>query len=289
MHLLKMIGVALAAIAVPSASFADTRGKVLVLLSSQTTLALKDGRRAPTGYYLNEFGVPADALLKAGYELVIVTPKGNVPAVDASSLDASYFHHDADEMQRVRKVVDGIAGMRHPLSLRQVLGSDMSQYAGVFVPGGHAPLIDLANNAQVGDLLRYFHSHGVPTAAICHGPAALLSAQSEPAAFEAAVSAGKTAHAHDWIYAGYRMTVFSEPEEKVYEQSLNGGRVRYYPSVAMRDAGGTMDLAPSWQSHVVEDRELITGQNPFSDDALAKAFVSRLNARANPATAKESK
>jgi putative intracellular protease/amidase len=49
----------------------------------------------------------------------------------------------------------------------------------------------------------------------------------------------------------------------------------------MRVAGGAMDLAPSWQSHVVEDRELITGQNPFSDDALAKALVARLDKQAS--------
>lgn len=274
---MSFLAVGLAAAAAPPAS-ATTHGKVLVLLSSETTLTLKDGRTAKTGYYLNEFGVPADALLKAGYELVIVTPKGNVPAVDPSSLDTSYFAHDAAEMSRVKAVVEGIGGMRRPLSLDQALSGDMSQYVGVFVPGGHAPLIDLANNPKVGKLLRYFHDHGVPTAAICHGPAALLSAQDDPATFEASVSAGHPGHASHWLYAGYRMTVFSEPEEQVYEQSLNGGRVRYYPSVAMREAGGAMDLAPSWQSHVVEDRELITGQNPFSDAALAKAFVNRLNA-----------
>ena len=51
--------------------------QVLVLLSSETHMTLADGSTYETGYYLNEFGVPADKLQKAGYELVLATPKGN--------------------------------------------------------------------------------------------------------------------------------------------------------------------------------------------------------------------
>ena len=57
-------------------------GEVLVILSSETTMDLADGQSIETGYYLNEFGVPAKALVDAGYELVLATPKGNAPQVD---------------------------------------------------------------------------------------------------------------------------------------------------------------------------------------------------------------
>jgi len=66
-----------------------------------------------------------------------------------------------------------------------VLEGDLQRYAGLLIPGGHAPLIDLANNPEVGALLRHFHQAGKPTAAICHGPIALLSAQRDPAAYQA--------------------------------------------------------------------------------------------------------
>ena len=42
-----------------SQAAAASKGKVLVLLSSETQLELADGSQYPTGYYLNEFGVPA--------------------------------------------------------------------------------------------------------------------------------------------------------------------------------------------------------------------------------------
>ncbi|ERI51026.1 hypothetical protein N878_24090, partial [Pseudomonas sp. EGD-AK9] len=164
----------LAGLAATPAFAAEPKGQVLVLLSSENQLALKDGQHYATGYYLNEFGVPADRLLKAGYELVLVTPRGNAPSVDQKSVDPQYFGGDAAEMQRIQQVVAGLPGIDDSLSLDEVLAGDLGQYEGLFIPGGHAPLIDLANNPQVGALLRHFHQAGKPTAAICHGPIALL-------------------------------------------------------------------------------------------------------------------
>jgi putative intracellular protease/amidase len=39
-----------------------------------------------------------------------------------------------------------------------------------------------------------------------------------------------------------------------------------------------MSYSKEWTPNVVVDRELITGQNPFSDHALAKALVEKLGA-----------
>lgn len=269
----------LASLAATAAVAAEPKGQVLVLLSSENRLALKDGQHYATGYYLNEFGVPADRLLKAGYELVLVTPRGNAPSVDQKSVDPQYFGGDAAEMQRIQQVVAGLPGIDDSLSLDEVLAGDLGQYEGLFIPGGHAPLIDLANNPQVGTLLRHFHQAGKPTAAICHGPIALLAAQADPQGYEAALVRGDQPAAKDWTYQGYRMTIFSDPEEAVFEGSLDGARIRYYPAPAMAAAGGDMQYAKAWQPHVVVDRELITGQNPFSDKALAEALIDQLEAR----------
>ncbi|HSC84122.1 MAG TPA: type 1 glutamine amidotransferase domain-containing protein [Pseudomonas sp.] len=280
MNRLNLLGLALfGALSATGAMAADSKGQVLVLLSSENQLALKDGKNYPTGYYLNEFGVPADQLLKAGYKLVLVTPKGNAPSMDKTSLDPMYFGGNAAEMQRIQQVVSGLPGIGDTLSLQEVLAGDLDQYQGLLIPGGHAPLIDLANNPQVGALLKHFHQAGKPTAAICHGPIALLSAQADPQAFEAALARGERPAAKDWTYQGYRMTIFSEPEEVVFESSLKGDKIRYYPGQAMSTAGGNLQYAEAWQPKVVVDRELITGQNPFSDHVLAKTLIERLQSR----------
>ncbi|MDR0279958.1 MAG: type 1 glutamine amidotransferase domain-containing protein [Paucimonas sp.] len=270
------LAMAVAGALLSASATAAPKGEVLVLLSSENRLPLNDGKQYATGYYLNEFGVPADHLLKAGYKLVLVTPKGNAPSVDERSVDPQYFAGDATEMKRIQKLVASLPGIDDTLSLEEVLAGDLDHYAGLLIPGGHAPLIDLANNPEVGALLRHFHQAGKPTAAICHGPISLLSAQADPAAYQAALARGEKPAAKDWIYQGYRMTIFADAEEQVFESSLNGDRILFYPARAMEGAGGNMSYAQAWSPNVVVDRELITGQNPFSDHELGKALVSKL-------------
>ncbi|MEW5682121.1 MAG: type 1 glutamine amidotransferase domain-containing protein [Pseudomonadota bacterium] len=254
----------------------DSKGQILVLLSSESQMALQDGKTLSTGYYLNEFGVPADAFIQAGYELVLATPKGNAPVVDEKSVTVQYFGGSEAEMQRIQQVIASIPGIDDTLSLQEVIADGLAQYEGVFIPGGHAPLIDLANNPEVGTILAHFNAAAKPTAAICHGPIALLSAQQNPQAFQQALVQQQPATTENWLYAGYKMTIFSDAEETVFEASLNGDKLQYYPGKAMQQAGGNMQYSEAWTPNVVVDRELITGQNPFSDKALAAAMLKHL-------------
>ena len=253
------------------------KGDVLVLLSSEDKMQLTEGKTEPTGYYLNEFGVPAKALVDAGYNLVLASPKGNAPAVDTKSVIPQYFGGDSDYMQEIQEFVASLDGINDTLSLKEVIDAGLNDYKGVFIPGGHAPLIDLANNPEVGAILEYFHNAEKPTAAICHGPIALLSAQNNPEAFNSALKSQANAEADDWIYAGYKMTIFSQAEEEYFESTLTDAGLLYFPSDAMSTAGGEMSYEGMWAPHVVEDRELITGQNPFSDKLLAEKLINQLN------------
>ena len=253
-----------------------SKGQILVLLSSESQMQLQDGKTLTTGYYLNEFGVPADAFINAGYELVLATPKGNAPVVDQKSVTVQYFGGSEAEMQRIQQVIAAIPGIDDTLSLKEVIDGGLAQYEAVFIPGGHAPLIDLANNPQVGTILTHFNAQAKPTAAICHGPIALLSAQQNPQQYLQATVQQKAPVASNWIYQGYKMTIFSDAEETVFEASLNGDKLQYYPGKAMQQAGGKMQYSETWTPNVVIDRELITGQNPFSDKALAAAMLDKL-------------
>ena len=253
------------------------KGEVLVLLSSETALPLRDGKTFPTGYYLNEFGVPADALQRAGYRLTVVTPRGNRPQADQRSVDPQYFRGDAREMGRIAGVVEQLTQVDQIKSLPELLESGLDRYAAVFIPGGHAPMIDLANNPLVGQVLRHFHANGKPTAAICHGPITLLAAQDDPQGYERGLGNADMGRAQNWIYSGYRMTVISNEEEAEAQGALQGGTMKFYPQSGLQAAGAqyVQNQAP-WTSNVVADRELITGQNPASAPALADKLLQAL-------------
>jgi putative intracellular protease/amidase len=42
-------------------------------------------------------------------------------------------------------------------------------------------------------------------------------------------------------------------------------------------AGAIIDPGPDFEPYVIEDRELITGQNPRSDHPIAKALIAALD------------
>ncbi len=260
-----------------------TKGKVLVLVSSGRGLALKDGKvYTGAGYYLNELTVPVRELMKQGYEITFANPKGNAPQVDVHSEVVDFFGGDAAKLEDYMLFRDGLAGLRDPKRIADVIASGLDQYDAVFVPGGHGPMIDLLDDPNAGIVMRHFHETSKPTAVLCHGPISLLSALPNSTEVVAALAAGDSAGAHakaqGWIYAGYKMTIFSTAEEQQREPLEIGGKVLFYPDFALRTAGGDVSVLAPWSSYVVQDRELISGQNPFSDQALLNLLLPALEA-----------
>ncbi|WP_309570039.1 type 1 glutamine amidotransferase domain-containing protein [Deinococcus sp.] len=241
-------------------------------MSSESELPLKNGKTHTTGFYLNEFGVPAHRLVQEGHTLTIATPKGNRPPLDAGSDSKDYFKDEAEHQQIKAFVNQTLSGKITTLS---DAAQNLDQYDAVFLPGGHAPMIELMRDADLGRVLAHFHAKGQPTALICHAPVAILAAQQDAAAYQTALQNGETPTAQDFLYAGYRATVFSTPEEQDAEQGF-AAPMQYYPADALSAAGLTIENAAKWSSNVVRDRELITGQNPMSDEEFVTVFLGAL-------------
>ncbi|MDR5758991.1 type 1 glutamine amidotransferase domain-containing protein [Caballeronia sp. LZ035] len=287
MNILKFGAAALAigtAFALPASASAQSRGKVLVVMSSAHQLDLRDGKHYATGYYLNEFVVPYRKLVEAGYEPVIANPNGDMPVMDANSNNKMFFGGDDAARADALKYAQGIAQLKHPKTLASVAAEGTDGYVGLFIPGGHAPMVDLLRDRNLGKILVSFHDNGRPTGIICHGPIVLLSALHDPDAFIASMIAhdGKAnSYAAGWPYAGYRLTVFSTGEEQQLEGPNGlGGDVQFYPVNALAEAGAHVDTVANWHGNVVVDRELITGQQPMSAPEFADVLVAKLNAHA---------
>ena len=77
-----------------------TKERIIIVGSSADTFELKDGRQEAMGYYLNELAIPAQAAIDAGYEIVLVTPKGEQPVVDQHSLVADHFGGSEEALQK---------------------------------------------------------------------------------------------------------------------------------------------------------------------------------------------
>ena len=257
------------------------KGKVLVIGSNATRIEVQGGGTGPTGNYLNETVVPAMAFIEAGYDVVLATPNGTKPHIDEASDSPIHFDRDKEAYLHAKSFWENDPSMNQVRTVRSVIEGGLDDYDAVFVPGGQAPVVDLMQDPDAGEILRYFHQHSKPTALLCHGPIALCSAMPHAREFRAALIAGDEKKAKEWAegwqYADYKMTIFSASEEKWVENDILHAKMYFNMPYALETAGGdvingTVDFAP----HVIVDRELITGQNPRSDHLIAAKLIETL-------------
>lgn len=157
--------------------------------------------------------------------------------------------------------LDAIETLQHPLNLHAMSDEEILSFDAVYFPGGHGPLVDLSSNPDVGRVLHLFHSREKTIAAVCHGPAALLSAGTGPEGI--------------WLFDGYKIVAFTEEEEDQTPYGKLG--LHWYLENALKSRGAVFDDGDAaWVSYVVVDRNLITGQNPDSSEAIAEAIMKRL-------------
>lgn len=265
-----------------------SKGKVLVIGSNATRIEVQGGGTGATGQYLNETVVPAMALVEAGYDVILATPNGAKPYIDPASDAVAHFGGDEAAYQKARAFFADDPSMNQRRTLRSIIEEGLDNYAAVFVPGGQAPVVDLMQDQEVGEILRYFHAQKKPTSFLCHGPMAAVAAMPYAREFRSALIAGVPDRAAElakgWQYAGYQMTVFMDTEDKYIEENLLHAKLYFYMNDALSLAGGEVSRsAEDFDSYVVEDRELITGQNPRSDKAIAEKLIQALERAATTA------
>ena len=182
--------------------------------------------------------------------------------VDAQRADSQRL---AEE--RHRKLQE-IPGFQRPAALSSLTNAELEEFDAVFVPGGHGSMVDLSDNPDAGRLLAALYRKGALVAALCHGPAVLLSAPERADGL--------------WLFDGYRMTSFTDEEESRTKPGRLG--MAWLLDTALKNAGAVFDDGPAaWASHVVVDRNLITGQNAGSTEATADAVIKKLCAPAGQA------
>src|SRR5204862_6792186 len=65
---------------------ATPMARILILMTKARTLGLLDGRQHPSGFWAEEFVVPYERFVAAGYDVDVATIGGVPPTPDAGSL-----------------------------------------------------------------------------------------------------------------------------------------------------------------------------------------------------------
>ena len=163
------------------------------------------------GYWGEELLGPLETFDKAGYEVDFATPTGKRPVALPPSMDADYYDPPlgrtvtSPEVAEKVKKLDASDRLDDPIDLsswlpeRPYRSSDNylremeayyntldklrdelnEKYDAILIVGGSGPIVDLANNQRVHDLILSFYRLDKPIGAECYGVTCLAFARDQ--------------------------------------------------------------------------------------------------------------
>jgi putative intracellular protease/amidase len=221
--------------------------KALFVLSSHDQLG-DTGRK--TGWFLEEAAVPYVVLTDAGWEVDIASIAGGAAPMDPSSKPKPGEATGLLERFLLDKAAtDKLA---HTIPIADV---DEHAYGLVFLPGGHGTMWDFPVCEPLARVIQTVYFNGGVVGAVCHGPAGLVNVMGRD---------GRP------LIAERKVSGFSNAEEA--KVGLTAA-VPFLLEDALKNDDGRYSAGPPFEPHVVRDGRLVTGQNPQSSEAVARAML----------------
>lgn len=227
--------------------------KILIIVTNAREYE-RTGRR--TGLWLGELTHFYDYAQAHGVELDIASPAGGYVPIDPESLAHNVLGQlGTGDRYRDREFMDLLVNTPKASEV------NVENYDAIYFTGGHGVMFDFGG-ADLAALTARFYESGRVVSAVCHGPAALL---------EVTLANG------DPLIQGKNVTGFSWREEELAQRA---DAVPFNLEEELSKRGGILSLADKpFETHVIQDGRLITGQNPGSARAVAEAVVAQLVSR----------
>lgn len=214
----------------------------------------------PVGFWWAELTHPYWLFTEAGYTVEIRSPRGGALVADGYSdpEDASgYSAHDLVSL-----------GFKHSPAHAKLLqdtpslaGVEPAAYDAVFFAGGQSPMFTFRGNADLARAVAAFYEAEKPTAALCHGVAALIDVR---------LTGG------EYLIAGKTMTGFANVEEDEADRIVGQRVMPWRIEDAARERGASYVQGGCWKAFAVRDGRLITGQQQYSGAATARLVIEVL-------------
>ena len=221
--------------------------KILFVTTSHDTLGETTEK---TGLWLDELATPYFVFKEAGAYITIASPKGGEVPVDPKSESIISVTRST---KRFRNDTEAMNHLMRSMPIRDIREEN---YDLLFIAGGHGAMWDLTANHLLKQLIENFNTKNKPVGAVCHGVAALLpvlDAKGQP------------------FVKGKKLTAFSNTEEE------SAGMAKYLPfllETKLLSLGAVYTKGTDYVKHVVEDGNIITGQNPASAEETAKITLA---------------
>ncbi|RKR13116.1 putative intracellular protease/amidase [Maribacter vaceletii] len=223
--------------------------KILFVLTSHDKLG-NTGKK--TGFWVEEFATPYYALLDKGAFITIATPKGGAAPIDPSSDSPDAATEATNRYNKDAVAKEAIA------NTRKISDMNPDDFDAVFYPGGHGPLWDLANDTTSIALIEKFNNQEKPIAFVCHAPAALKDVKNTDGTP---------------LVIGKKVTGFTNTEEEAVGLT---NVVPFLVEDMLSKNGGIYSKKQDWAAYAIQDKNLITGQNPASSGLVAEKLLDSL-------------
>ena len=231
------------------------RLKVLVIGSDERYVPTDNGMLFSSGNHPIETLLPMYHLERAGFGLDIATLSGNMVKFEHWAMPSEdevvmgFYAKYLDQFRRPRRLSDVI---------EQALGED-SDYIGVFIPGGHAPLVRFPESQEVKAVLEWAADNDKFIISLCHGPVALLALGE-----------------HHPQFTGYKICAFPDAlDEQTPGMGYMPGKLTWKFGERLKAAGFEI-INAGISGAVHQDRKLLTGDSPFAANPLGKLAAKAL-------------
>jgi len=240
-------------------TYAESKGKVLIVLTSHSTLG---NTEKETGFWLPELTLPYYKFKEAGYVVDVASIKGGIAPVDQKIFQDKeekksneMFLKNAELMSKVFKT----------LSISQV---DAKQYKAILYAGGSGTMWDFPNNEYIKNITRKIYENNGIVSAVCHGSSALINVK---------LSNGT------YLISGKKITSFTNEEEKDLNFEDKKGKIIEMKNILpfllqdkLKERGSKYIHGKAWKEKVIVDGRLITGQNSQSASKVADKVIESL-------------
>jgi putative intracellular protease/amidase len=214
----------------------------------------------PVGFWAAEATHPYSELTERGVELTIASPDGGKVTFDGYS-DPRDESRWATEDLITMGFVNTPECMALLESTPRLADLDWDAYDALMVAGGQAPMFTFRDNADLKRAIAHFYEAEKPTAAYCHGTAALVDVKLADGSY---------------LVAGKTVTGFANIEEDYGDAFVGQTIMPWRVEDVLRARGANYIQGGLFKAFVVRDGRLITGQQQYSSRKVAQAVIEAM-------------
>ncbi|TYA78516.1 type 1 glutamine amidotransferase domain-containing protein [Seonamhaeicola marinus] len=214
-----------------------------------TSNSITGTRKHKTGYEFSEIADPYFEFIKNGMTVDFASILGGKPP---------YVGYDESLTNSKNFMVS--SGFKRLNSSHELDKIDITAYDAIFFPGGLGLMTDMVSDPRIKNIIRYCYENNKVIGAVCHGPAALLNVT---------LSTGQN------LLYGKKINCFTKEEEEMDGHELNE-IIPFMLYEELIKQGAIFSYTKPFEPYIVNDGNLVTGQNPASASNVAMKMINLL-------------